>query len=259
MVKFNPENKEKLTIGEIFNGARKAKTKEEAKQYLDDYAAYIQKLRDEGQGADAKLDAMKTAKHNIGYFAGYYDKEEFLRIQNLFEVNHPVFGTNYPTSEEAFDQGLKKEEGKFITKEINMKYSELVKYSKFENVPLSFINKKNPTENECLEIIGINPLAIMLIKKQTTNICLEAVKEDIRALQFVKEQTPEICFAAVKQDEYALEYVKNQTREICLAAVKENGLALKYVKEQTPEICLEAVKENGWALGFVDKSIFDSE
>jgi hypothetical protein len=108
MVKFNPEGKADLTIGEIFRGAMKAETKEEAKQYLDDYAAHIQKLHDADERyRDEALDAMETARHNIGYLAGYYDEGVYKRILDLFEVSHPIFGKSYPSPKEAFKAGMK--------------------------------------------------------------------------------------------------------------------------------------------------------
>jgi hypothetical protein len=104
MVKFNPDNKEKLTIGEIFEGAMKATEKEEAKQYLNDYTAHIQKYLDETPDPNG-LTAMEIAKQNLGYYSGYYNKEIYERIMELFETEHPVFGKSWPTNEEAYVMG----------------------------------------------------------------------------------------------------------------------------------------------------------
>jgi hypothetical protein len=93
VVKYNPEGKIRLSIGEIFNEARKATTKEEAKKYINDYVAYILKIRREHEGTEneevsieEELGAMRTAKHNIGYFAAHYEAEEYFRILDLFEI-----------------------------------------------------------------------------------------------------------------------------------------------------------------------------
>jgi hypothetical protein len=102
MIKFNPENKDELTIGEIFSQAQKIKTKEEAKQYLDDYISHIMKET----GKDYNY-ASRTAKDNLGYYAGYYNETTNLRIQELFEVEHPIFGKGIPTPEEAWEAGKK--------------------------------------------------------------------------------------------------------------------------------------------------------
>lgn len=43
--------------------------------------------------------------HNVGYFAGYYDNETRVRVQEWLGAAHPVFGSATPTPEEAFRQG----------------------------------------------------------------------------------------------------------------------------------------------------------
>ena len=65
---------------------------------------------------------------------------------------------------------------------------------------------------------------------------LEAVKQNGLALQFVKNQTEAICLAAVKEYGYALNYIKKQTEEICYEAVKKDGNALKYVEAFYPSL-----------------------
>ena len=74
--------------------------------------------------------------------------------------------------------------------------------------------------------------------------CLEAVKENGLALKFVNTQTPEICLEAVKQYGCALAYVSHQTPEMCLEAVKRYGCALAYVIHQTPEIVARAIVQD---------------
>jgi hypothetical protein len=46
------------------------------------------------------------ARENIGYGAGYYDKEMFYKIIQLFDVAHPVFGKTLPGPKEAFKMGM---------------------------------------------------------------------------------------------------------------------------------------------------------
>jgi hypothetical protein len=106
MIKFNPENKEVLTYGEALHPAMKVQDKEEARQYLADYAAFIQKFLEKKPNPQG-FTAMEIAMKNIGYFAGYYDAETNRRIQALFDVEHPIFGKTTPTPEEAFNAGVK--------------------------------------------------------------------------------------------------------------------------------------------------------
>ena len=51
------------------------------------------------------LEARALTKHNVGYYAGYYSKEVFDRVMEWLDVEHPYFGKNYPSPEEAFETG----------------------------------------------------------------------------------------------------------------------------------------------------------
>jgi hypothetical protein len=104
MVRFNPKNKETLTYGEALCPAIEIRDREEAQEYLRDYAAFIQKYLDKEPHPQGRT-AMQIAKINIGYFAGYYDSETSRRVQELFETEHPIFGKTEPTPEEAFMAG----------------------------------------------------------------------------------------------------------------------------------------------------------
>jgi len=57
--------------------------------------------------ADAEIIELK----NLGYYAGYYGHETRSRVERLFRCEHPVFGpiekNGPPTSEQAFEAGLK--------------------------------------------------------------------------------------------------------------------------------------------------------
>ena len=79
------------TIGDLMkSGIDKCETKEEAKEFMKIYRA-------ENKHADS----------NIGYLSGYYSREEMARIQEWFEVRHPIFGRIIPTPKEALEAGMK--------------------------------------------------------------------------------------------------------------------------------------------------------
>lgn len=46
------------------------------------------------------------ARHNIGWIVGDLSREEGRRVLEWFECPHPVFGTTYPTAQEAFEAGM---------------------------------------------------------------------------------------------------------------------------------------------------------
>lgn len=122
MKKFNPENKSKLTYGEIFDWANSISDPDEAQEFLNDYTDYIVpflkeekiKLLEMGGNIDVnkmlKSQAIEIAKSNLGYFAGYYDDDTRRKIEKLFLCSHPIFGSieknGAPTSEEAFNAGF---------------------------------------------------------------------------------------------------------------------------------------------------------
>lgn len=46
------------------------------------------------------------ARENIGWAVGDMDRENGRRVLELFECPHPVFGTTFPTAEEALRAGM---------------------------------------------------------------------------------------------------------------------------------------------------------
>ena len=108
MTKFNPENKTSMTYGECLGPAKEITDEADAKQYLKDYIAHIQRYLDEEPRKD-DLTAAQIAATNLGYYAGYYDNETRERVERLFHCSHPIFGSisknGPPTAKEAFEAG----------------------------------------------------------------------------------------------------------------------------------------------------------
>lgn len=106
---FNPKGEEVITYGDALDPAMRIKTKKEAKLYLEQYTAYIQKFLDKNPRSDGRT-AESIAKENLGYWAGYYDNKTRRRVEKLFESSHPIFGKisekGTPTSDEAFNSGF---------------------------------------------------------------------------------------------------------------------------------------------------------
>lgn len=96
--------KELKTIGEIFNeGLRLAETNTaDAERFFN---AYVDCIMHENM--ISLEEAIKIAKSNFGYFAGYYSKDVVDLIYKTYECCHPIFGDKpYETSpEEAFSMG----------------------------------------------------------------------------------------------------------------------------------------------------------
>jgi len=108
MTKFNPENKEVLTYGEILDSAMNITDKKDAMQYKAAYIDYIQKALDK-ENKDGHT-ALEIANANFGYWAGYGSDKTRARIEELFECSHPVFGSiklnGSPSNEKALSMGM---------------------------------------------------------------------------------------------------------------------------------------------------------
>ncbi|KKK91992.1 hypothetical protein LCGC14_2707400, partial [marine sediment metagenome] len=93
-----------ITIGEKYNPAMKITDPEEAKAYFELCVQHCMKYSDKPMDRE---EAERIQSANIGYYAGYYDRETGRRVQKLFGVVHPIFGKvdDYPTPERAFVMG----------------------------------------------------------------------------------------------------------------------------------------------------------
>lgn len=52
-------------------------------------------------------EAERILRENIGYIGGYYDRETQLRLYKLFKTEHPIFGIEEPTFEQALWAGVR--------------------------------------------------------------------------------------------------------------------------------------------------------
>lgn len=109
MTKFNPENKENPTYGDLLDPAMKITDQADADQYKAEYIKFTQAAieREGSQGYTAE----EVVNRNLGYFAGYYDNETRERVERLFNCAHPVFGSikenGAPSPEKALAMGLR--------------------------------------------------------------------------------------------------------------------------------------------------------
>lgn len=81
------------------------KTREEASEYLDRLIAWHMDARPEATFEEAE----KIEKDNLGYYAGYYEHEVRIRVEDLFQCKHPIFKAakeGLLTAQECFDAGV---------------------------------------------------------------------------------------------------------------------------------------------------------
>ena len=81
------------TFGEFFNSALECKTEEEAGAWME--AEIVHNMSKEGGTHE---EAVSKIRHNLGYMAGYYDRETAEKVLRLFGAGHPVFGVDYHPS-----------------------------------------------------------------------------------------------------------------------------------------------------------------
>ena len=88
------ENKKYETMGEIFSLANSL-AKEGAKSKCEDFLiAYATSILDANESVANYEDALKIAKSNLGYFAGYFNSTTYERVNKIYGAIHPVFKTN---------------------------------------------------------------------------------------------------------------------------------------------------------------------
>jgi hypothetical protein len=94
------EEKNMMTQPEMISLALKFDTREKAREIVD---VQVKEMVD-ALHYDA-AEARRITLANIGYYTGYLDRETADKIMDLFETEHPVFGREHPTPQEAFRLG----------------------------------------------------------------------------------------------------------------------------------------------------------
>ena len=67
-------------------------------------------VQDSMSDGKTRVEAERSERENLGYYAGYYSNETRERIERLFQCAHPIFGKiaerGAPTAQEAFAAGM---------------------------------------------------------------------------------------------------------------------------------------------------------
>ena len=90
-----------LTYAEAYRPAMEITDPQDAKEYFE--ALVTRQIMHCGK---TRVEAEKIERSNLGYWAGYYDRETAVRVLKLFGAAHPIFGTHEPTPEEALQTGI---------------------------------------------------------------------------------------------------------------------------------------------------------
>ena len=100
---------EKPQASDFYDSCALVTTKDEAGRYFKKLVDFVVENYDQD-----RIEVEKIQRSNIGYYAGYLDRETQLRIYDLFDVDHPIFGRKQPTADEAFQMGKDSAAGKSI-------------------------------------------------------------------------------------------------------------------------------------------------
>ncbi len=88
------------TFEELLNPAMeiaKAGDFETANEYVRLYVKYLRGRENETTGKPyTQKQAYDTVMTNVGYYAGYYDTETMQAVHQVFDAEHPIFGTMAP-------------------------------------------------------------------------------------------------------------------------------------------------------------------
>jgi len=93
-----------VTLGGKYSPAMEIRSKAEANAYFEKCVRHTMSF---GKSRD---EAELIERDNLGYYAGYYDHDTRIRVETLFQCQHPIFGRasdGEPSAEDAFQMGMK--------------------------------------------------------------------------------------------------------------------------------------------------------
>jgi hypothetical protein len=97
---FSWKGREIATVGDIMWAMEGCESIREAEEFVRHYAKDVQQRNDGGF-----REALQIVENNLGYLTGYLPNEKAKKMRELFDVEHPIFGSKTPTAEEAFAAG----------------------------------------------------------------------------------------------------------------------------------------------------------
>jgi hypothetical protein len=103
--KYPPFEVVEMKLIDLYGPAMEIDNTEDAAMYFERLVEWAMQISDQ-----TREEAERIQHANLGYYAGYYDHETRIRVENLFQCAHPIFGkaiAHTPTADEALEIGLK--------------------------------------------------------------------------------------------------------------------------------------------------------
>jgi len=93
---------DKITAGEKYGPAMRITDPEKAREYFEACVEHCMRRTHR-----ERTEAEHIERMNLGYFAGYFNRETYERAQRLYMSSHPAFGSGYPAPRVAMGAGLR--------------------------------------------------------------------------------------------------------------------------------------------------------
>ena len=96
------------TINGLMKEALAIKTQEEADKFFAEYLDVVKEANPKWSLRECK----GVVRSNLGYMAGYFNKEAAEHMKKFFKANHPIFGEpdywDNVSQKEAYNRGVKR-------------------------------------------------------------------------------------------------------------------------------------------------------
>jgi hypothetical protein len=93
-----------ISIADKYGPAMTIETQADADAYFEELVAHSMAF------GHAREEAEAIERKSLGYYAGYFDADTRVRVERLFQCEHPFFGKiaerGQPTPEAAYDLGF---------------------------------------------------------------------------------------------------------------------------------------------------------
>ena len=93
---------ESMTYSDLYGPLSEIRTKQQADEYFEFLVSWRTK-----EFSMPRDEAERIERNNVGYWTGYLDEATARRVMELFQVEHPFFGTEFPSLDEAFEIGVR--------------------------------------------------------------------------------------------------------------------------------------------------------
>lgn len=104
--KIKTVTRTEFNVSDPLEPAMRINNQEDADQYLKQYEELIRYEQEQYPETVHNKAPIEVARHNLGYYAGYYGNEVRERVEKLFNCEHPIFGKISEKGPPSFEEAL---------------------------------------------------------------------------------------------------------------------------------------------------------